>query len=64
MDIEGFEKAFKEACVKHNVRAAFVLVKSRDEKGSLLVVGGASEVSGFVEKSLLPNTVEFAGARQ
>lgn len=63
MNIQGFEQDFQAACLKHGIKAAFVLVKSNDEKGSLLMVGGDSQLSDFVESSLLPNTVEFGQAK-
>lgn len=57
-NISKFEKDFKAACIKHNITAAFVLVKGIDEKGSMLMIGGVTELSDYIERRLLPNTVE------
>lgn len=57
-NIKGFESAFKDACIQYEITAAFVLIKENDEKGSMLMIGGCTELSDFIEKSLLPNTVE------
>ena len=57
-NIRKFEKEFQAACTRHNINAAFVLVKGNDEKGSMLMIGGCAELSDFIERSLLPNTVE------
>jgi len=56
--IKAFEQDFKAACIKHGVVAAFVLLKGNDTKGSVLMIGGCTELSDFIERSLLPNTVE------
>lgn len=53
-----FEDAFKKACIEYKIDAAFVLVKGVDEKGSILMIGGAKHISDFIERSLLPHTVE------
>lgn len=57
-NIKAFEQDFKAACIKHGVVAAFVLLKGHDAKGSVLMIGGCTELSDFIERSLLPNTVE------
>lgn len=58
LKIAAFEKDFQDACKRHGITAAFVLVKNHDEKGSMLMIGGSKAVSDFVERSLLPHTVE------
>lgn len=63
-DIAAFEKDFRDACVKNNISAAFVLVKGNDAKGSMLMIGGSTEVSDFVERCISPNTVEYGERRQ
>lgn len=57
-NIRAFEKDFQAACIKHDIIAAFVLVKGTDEKGSMLMIGGVTELSDYIERRLLPNTVE------
>lgn len=57
-NIRAFEKDFEAACRRHNVTAAFVLVSGRDATGSMLSIGGCTELSDYVEKCILPNTVE------
>lgn len=63
MNIKGFEDDFQAACLKHDINAAFVLVKGVDEKGSLLMIGGNEEICDFVERSLLPDCVEAHEAK-
>lgn len=57
-NIKAFEQDFKAACIKHGVVAAFVLLECIDDKGAMLMIGGCTELSDFIERSLLPNTVE------
>lgn len=57
-NIKAFEQDFKAACIKHEIVAAFVLLEGNDAKGSVLMIGGCTELSDFIERSLLPNTVE------
>lgn len=62
--IKDFEADFQRACEKYNINAAFVLVKQNDEKGSLLMIGGCSQLSDYVEGCLALHSVEAQGARQ
>jgi dihydrofolate reductase len=63
LKIAAFEKDFQDACLKHGISAAFVLVKSSGEKGSMLMIGGSKTVSDFIERSLVPQTVEHKERR-
>lgn len=60
--IREFEAAFRRACVEYHIDAAFVLVKGVDANGSLLMIGGTKEISDYVERCILPNTVEACHA--
>ena len=62
-NIPGFEADFQAACIRHEINAAFVLVKENDGQGPMLMIGGCTELSDFIERSLLPNTVEYQGMR-
>lgn len=61
--IKAFETEFQSACIKHDITAAFVLIKGDDAKGSLIMIGGCSELSDFIETALLPNTTEAQDAK-
>jgi hypothetical protein len=56
--VKAFEDDFKRACLAHGINAAFVIARNDGEKGSLLSIGGSSELSDYIERCLLPHTVE------
>lgn len=56
--IRAFEADFQKSCNEHGVDAAFVLIRGNDEHGSLLMIGGFTKLSDFIEKCIIPNTVE------
>ena len=57
-DIKAFELAFKQACLAHNVCAAFVIAVADGAKGSRIYVGGEAELSDYVESQLVLSTTE------
>jgi hypothetical protein len=56
--VRAFEEEFERSCRAHGINAAFVIAKDDGAKGSLLIIGGAANISDFIERALAPNTVE------
>ena len=57
-NVRAFEEEFERSCRQHGVNAAFVIAKDDGAKGSLLIIGGASNISDFIERALAPNCIE------
>lgn len=62
-NIRAFERDFEAACRKHQVTAVYVLVSRRDAQGSMLAIGGSTELSDYVEACLAQHSVEAQGRR-
>lgn len=56
--VQAFEDDFKKSCREHGITAAFVIAKDDGEKGTLLSIGGSAALSDYIERCLLPHTIE------
>lgn len=51
-DNATFDAAFRDLCVLHNVRAAYVSAVSESERGTRLMSGGDAELSALVDEGV------------
>lgn len=48
----GFDAAFRTACRKNGVRAAYVLIDSHSEKGARIIAGGDAALCALLNRML------------
>lgn len=48
----GFDAAFRQLCLDHQVRAVFILADGETPRGTRLLTGGDAELSAFVDREM------------
>lgn len=51
-DVQGFDQAFRDLCIRTGARASYVLAMPAGEKGTRLLSGGDAEIDAFVTKAM------------